>query len=60
MTNLYLCKILCNRKSLLSGAVQKEHWPFLGWGVELPTYADLRGLRVSGLLKSAIFVKLSN
>ena len=32
MTNLYLCKILCNRKSLLSGAVQKEHWPFLGWG----------------------------
>ena len=40
---------------MLLGAVHKEHWPRL-LGVELPTYADLRGLGVSGLPKSAILL----
>ena len=57
MKNLDFSNILFNRfknrKSLLLGAIHKEHWPLLGEGVQLPTYSDLRGLWVSGLLKSA-------
>ena len=62
MKNLDLSKILFNefknRKSLLLGVVHKEHWPLLGGGGQLPTYADLSGLGVAVLLKPAIFFKI--
>ena len=62
MKNLDLSKILFNkfknRKSLLLGVVHKEYWPLLGGrGGQLQKYSDLSGLGVSGLPKSAIFVK---